>query len=192
MSEQVTIATTDQRLAALLDKQDIQEVLLRYTRGMDRHDAALARSAYHEDGRDDHGPYIGSGAGLVEWANGLHSDTMDGHQHYVTNTVIDLDGDTAHAETYYILAAVKKDQSGVLLGGGRYVDRLERRDGRWGIVDRICTAEWFDDPAVLASMTELAAPISADPGDPSYTRPLTVGRDDRIVFGPGSTEAPPL
>jgi hypothetical protein len=29
----------------------------------------------------------------------------------------------------------------VRVSGGRYVDRLERRDGRWAIVDRFCV-EW--------------------------------------------------
>jgi SnoaL-like protein len=192
VSSQLESTTVDERLAAMLDRHEIQEVLLRYCRGMDRHDAPLARSAYHDDARDDHGPYIGSGSGLVEWANALHTQAMSAHQHYITNTLIELEGDSAHAETYYLMAAVKRGTSETVMGGGRYLDRLERRGGRWGIVERICTAEWFDDPALLEDMLALGAEVSQDASDPSYRRPLAVERDDRIAFGPGSAVNVPL
>ena len=28
------------------------------------------------------------------------------------------------------------------MGGGRYVDRLEQRDGRWAIAARVCLRDW--------------------------------------------------
>lgn len=43
------------KLQTLLDERDIREVLLRYCRGVDRCDAALIASCYHEDSLDDHG-----------------------------------------------------------------------------------------------------------------------------------------
>ena len=98
----------DDRLRELLDKQEIQECLLRYCRGIDRHDTELARSAYHDDALDDHGTYVGSGYGLVDWANHFHDQVWVRHQHYITNTLIELDGDTAHAETYYFMGCANK------------------------------------------------------------------------------------
>ena len=50
----------DPRLAALLDKQEIEEVVLRYCRGIDRRDFELVRSCYHPDARDRHGSFDGT------------------------------------------------------------------------------------------------------------------------------------
>ena len=107
-----------ERLAEVLDRQDIHDCLLRYARGMDRHDAELAKSAYHDDARDDHILYIGSGYGLVDWAMGQHDATVTAHQHYLVNTTIDLEGDQAHVETYFIFAGTTEDY-GNSVGGGR-------------------------------------------------------------------------
>ena len=52
------------RIDALLDKQEISECILRFSRGIDRHDIEVARSAFHDDARDDHGVYIGTGHGV--------------------------------------------------------------------------------------------------------------------------------
>jgi hypothetical protein len=179
-------ASNEERLAALLDHHEIEECLLRYCRGIDRHDADLAKSAYHADGRDDHAAYIGSGHGLVEWANGYHDEHYSGHQHYITNTTIDLDGDTAHAETYFLFAATNKDAHDHALGGGRYIDRFERNGGRWEIADRVCIVEWWNDVETMAAVAPLVVPPAQDRSDPSYRRPLRAEREDRIVFGPAS------
>jgi hypothetical protein len=67
------------------------------------------------------------------------------------------------------------------LSGGRYVDRLERRDGRWAIVDRECVVEWNAESTsllsdeVLALLTDIKS-ATHDRNDPSYTRPLTATR----------------
>ncbi|CAB4926893.1 unannotated protein [freshwater metagenome] len=192
MTEMTMDHTLQARLMEMLDRQEILDALLRYTRGIDRHDTQLAQSAYHADARDDHGPFIGRGHDLVEWANGVHDEAMSGHQHYVTNTVIDLDGDEAHVETYYIMAAMKQGTSEAILGGGRYVDRFERRDGRWAIAARICTSEWWADPAVADAVNPLGFPVVQGPSDASYQRPLTIDREDAVAFGPGSGAATPV
>ncbi|MCB2109209.1 MAG: nuclear transport factor 2 family protein, partial [Rhodobacteraceae bacterium] len=41
--------TSQERIAALLDKEEIRDVLMRYGRGVDRADADLLRSCYHPD-----------------------------------------------------------------------------------------------------------------------------------------------
>ena len=77
------------------------------------------------------------------------------------------------------------------MSGGRYLDRFEKRDGRWAIAARICVRDWAPlaappdvlDQAALTSVTltpemaELARSgpqISRDRNDPSYKRPLPV------------------
>jgi len=94
---------------AMLDKESVRAVSLRYTHGVDRHDGELLLSAYHPDAKDDHGAFIGSGADFVEHANRVHAQHWVCHQHYVTNQLIDLDGDTAHCESYFLAVLKRPD-----------------------------------------------------------------------------------
>jgi hypothetical protein len=123
--------------------------------------------------------YIGSGYGVIDWAIEATDEQLRGHQHYVMNTLIDLDGDEAHAETYVMLVGQEKDGFGHFFGGGRYLDRLERRDGRWGIVDRVLIIEWGDNYEHLA---DLVLPPAQDRSDASYQRPLRVTRESRSGY----------
>ena len=63
------------------------------------------------------------------------------------------------------------------LSGGRYVDRLERRDGRWAIVDRVCVVEWnaestsFITDGVIAMMAgSIRWPRTTRPIPPIHAR----------------------
>lgn len=165
---------------AMLDKEAVREVSLRYTRGIDRHDDALMLSAYHPDARDDHGAFIGYGADFVEHANRVHSQNWVCHHHYVTNQVIDLDGDTAHCESYF-LAVLKRPDGICDLVGGRYIDRIDRRDGVWAVADRICMVEWNIEgkPGEASLDPTMFVSGTWDRSDPSYQRPLRVDRASR-------------
>ena len=74
-----------QEIRRLLDKEAIREVLLRYARGIDRHDDDLMASAYHPDAIDDHGAYIGDPQGLIRHAHDTHSRNWSVHHHFVSN-----------------------------------------------------------------------------------------------------------
>lgn len=165
---------------AMLDKEAVREVSLRYTRGIDRHDEQLSLSAYHPDAKDDHGAFIGSGADFVEYANRVHSQNWVCHQHYVTNQVIDLDGDAAHCESYF-LAVLKRPDGVCDLVGGRYVDRIDRREGVWAVADRICMVEWNIEgkPGGAPLDPTMFVAGAWDTSDPSYRRPLRVDRAPR-------------
>ena len=166
-----------ERVQALLDKEDIREVLMRYARGIDRHDAELASSAYHPGAVDDHGAFIGTGDGLVEFANRVHAGHWVQHQHYISNLTIDLDGDIAHCESYFI-ATLKRRDGVVDVSGGRYVDRMERKQGKWAIAARACLVEWSAEmqPGSSAFPADLFLQGCWDRDDPSYNRPLTLER----------------
>ena len=63
------------------------------------------------------------------------------------------------------------------LMGGRYLDRLERRDGTWRIALRRCTIEWsMSGDASLLDSGAFAGFIKGtwDRTDPSYARPLQI------------------
>ena len=61
---------------------------------------------------------------------------------------------------------------------GRYIDRFERRDGKWAIAERICLVEARDDNWGPEGMEVNSAYVEAkrDAGDVSYMRPLKIDR----------------
>jgi hypothetical protein len=165
-------------LRALLEREAIRDCVHRYTRGIDRLDEGLLLSAYHDDGLDDHGTarfdFVGSARELYDAAKGMTQ--LQTSLHYVTNHVSEIEGDEAHAETYY-LAMLRVEDGGhdvIRLGGGRYLDRLERREGEWRIVDRVATGEWTTTLEPDAPPEAAAHPPRRDDSDLSYARPLTV------------------
>jgi hypothetical protein len=164
----------------LLDKEAIREAVLCYSRGVDRLDEELLAQAYHSDATDDHGAYIGNPAGFAKWVEATHRRYSSAHQHYVMNQTVDLDGDMAHVETYYMTAMRRKNDV-TALSGGRYVDRMERRDGRWAVADRLCLVEWHGELVKGQESwdPDLYARGTWDRSDPSYQRPLKATRPHR-------------
>src|SRR5437867_10337694 len=122
---------------ALLDRQEIIDCLHRYRRGIDRHDNELLISAFHEDAIDHHGDFIGTTQEFVDWAAELHvSSSWAAHLHYLDCTYVELDGDVAHSECYVLFVHRRTDGTAIEFGGGRYIDRFERRKGAWKIAAR--------------------------------------------------------
>lgn len=174
-------AITNAKLQYLIDRSEILDCIHRYSRGMDRLDRDLARSAYHDDAIDDHAAFVGPVDDFLDWAFAYHASQIR-HQHYVTNHTVEVEGDTAHAETYYLFVGTDRDADAPLLfTGGRYIDRFERRDDRWAIAARVCLVEWQTEVASLLSSDAvdfLAAigTVARDRTDTSYQRPFAVRR----------------
>jgi hypothetical protein len=172
-------------LKTLVDRMAIMDCLTRYARGVDRFDRALVLSAYHPDAIDDHGDFAGSPEEFVEWAFDLHEKGQISTQHNLTNHSCEIDGDTAHTETYYTFNARNIDES-LWIAGGRYIDRLERREGEWRIANRYCVIEWSgtiaEGPIPFQDIPDVH--VSGVPGrnrnDPSYARPLVNKRGLRF------------
>lgn len=167
-------------LKRLIAKDAITDCLHRYCRGVDRADSALMLSAYHPDAYDDHGVSGGDPQTFVAWALDYHTRTLLRHQHRVSNISIDLDEDTAHVESYYCFWG-ESAEGPPSLAFGRYVDRFERRDGRWAIAHRVCINEIAgtfsrrEMPESYARLFHSTGPATRDAGDVSYVRPL-IGR----------------
>jgi hypothetical protein len=165
----------------LKDRQDILDCLYRYCRGIDRFDRDLLLSAYHADAVDDHGVFVGVAADFADWALTYHREYQVSHHHAILNHSCELDGDTAHTETYFLYEAVNKTGP-VTLAGGRYIDRFERRNGQWGIAARVCVTEWAAELGPDAFPKEFKSALlsncvrSRDKDDISYQRPLKVVR----------------
>jgi hypothetical protein len=133
-------------LQELLDREAIRTVLYTYCRAIDRVDRDLLSSVYHPDATDDHGAYSGSAAGFVDWAMQLAPTIYETMQHSIGTVLIELQGDTADAESYFVQNAVRRATEDrprtvdVLVG--RYVDRLERRDDGWRIAERVVVKDF--------------------------------------------------
>jgi hypothetical protein len=166
----------------LIDRQRIWECMLRYSRGMDRLDPELALSAYHPGAIEDHGAMIAPCEQFVPNVIAFHRNGEERTQHILSNHSCEIDGDVAHAETYvHCFSALPTGRN--RLSFGRFVDRLEKRDGKWGIVSRVSLPEGAIDAAAFddrAGMTDLPGTLARprrDHDDPSYLRPLPLTRD---------------
>jgi hypothetical protein len=165
-------------LVHLLDRQDILDCLTRFSRGMDRFDRELLLSAFHPDAIIAAGDFVGGPEPLYEWASTTHEQGQSATHHNLLNHTCDIDGDVAHAETYFLFAARNRDETN-WLAGGRYIDRLERRDGQWRIAVRTNVIEWsgmvptMPIPFAHVPGIHLNGAPSRSKHDPSYRRPLT-------------------
>lgn len=135
----------------LVARADIQDLLWRYCRGIDRCDVELVRSVYHPGATDDHGIFVGDAGEFADMVVPLLAQTYRCTQHQLSNMLIDIDGDRANAETYFTAYHREHDtpdsattEPRMVVFGGRYLDELERRDGRWGIVTRVVAHDWSD------------------------------------------------
>jgi 3-phenylpropionate/cinnamic acid dioxygenase small subunit len=160
---------------ALRDREEIVDCVYRYARGLDRHDADIFASAYHADAIDHHGPFLGRRDEFVRWGIDLLASEWNAHTHFITNVRVELNGDTAHSECYVFFAQRRRDSDVVNLGGGRYLDRLERREETWRIAARELVVDWTAQAQTTDfGETDAYPPGTWDKRDPSYRRPLTL------------------
>ncbi len=169
-------------LELLLERQAILDCQVRFSRGMDRFDRELFLSAFHDDAMIAAGPFVGGPAALYDWASSLHEQGQVGTQHNLLNHTCDIDGAVAHTETYYLFVGRNRDDSN-WIAGGRYIDRMEKRDGEWKIAMRSNAIEWsgmvptLPIPFLDVPGAELNGLPSRDSNDPSYQRPLINRRE---------------
>lgn len=137
----------------LIDREAIRDCLLRGALGNDLQDAELWKSAYWPDACEVHAWYKGNAHAFIDETVPMLIETQDEAWHQVGNMMIRVDGDSARAQTYffaYCRLKVAEDGRQDLFAGGRYVDKLEKRNGEWRIAERFTKSDWvrhFDDSA---------------------------------------------
>ena len=131
-------------LALLLDERAITRLLHRYAHAMDAGDEQAWVDAFTPDAVFD----------VVEVVGGRRVHREEGHgdlaryvasypkpprfrKHVVVDPVIEVDGDVARVEAYWLLLE-RDDADGrpVVAAFGHYHDRLVRVDGGWRIAER--------------------------------------------------------
>jgi len=167
-------------LTTLIARQKIWECLLAYTRGLDRLDKELLVSGFHSDAIIDQGSFKGSREEFADWVMGVHREHQSMTQHTMTNFCCEIIGDKAFSEAYVTYYGVNINGETDTFAVGRYIDELELREGRWGIIERVCVTE----AATNIDKTQLGGPLIAgsiaistrNKADPSYNRPLGIAR----------------
>ncbi len=190
----MTLEEIEQKLTYLMDREAIRDVVTSYCRGVDRFDRDLLLSTYHPDALDDHAGFVGNREEFWDFVRDMHGTHHRLTQHYVANHLAEIDGNTAHAETYFIYAALNKEGQPFSLMGGRYVDKLEKREGKWALLERYMFGEWAAPSINTAegALTPEGGPnrrnlkpfafdvmqgqikTARDRSDPSYQRPLKI------------------
>lgn len=128
---------------------EIRQALVRYCRGVDRGDAELIKSAFHEDAKDEHGPFTGNREELAALIVSRFDAAGITGQHQLTNIYIELDGDRARVESYFLALRPQRDAAGnpeLVPLSGRYLDRFERRGRLWRIMFRQVVFDWMRMP----------------------------------------------
>lgn len=132
------MTSREKRLEDLNDREEIRQLMMRYSRAIDRVDEALLRTVYWPDAVDNHGSYNGSAEGFIAWVIPL-LNTMEQTMHFLGNMLIETAGDYANCETYFIGFHRFRDEAGKVAEThiiGRYLDRMMKRSGEWRVLHR--------------------------------------------------------
>ncbi len=122
----------------LIDRQGIEEALANHSRGVDRADAVLLGSAYHEDGEVDYGSFVGPASEFVSFLSAAQK-TARPSLHRTSNISIHIKGHKAVSESYVIAYVEDEETQRMVLG--RYLDSHEKRDGVWRLTKRVYSLE---------------------------------------------------
>lgn len=133
-------------LDELIAKQEIHEVMMRYCRGVNRLDPDLVRSCFQPDAYEDHGAFKGSAVDFSAAFTPERFTAFKSMFHLVGNELVELDGDRAAHEAYFVGCHRYEDESGEEMDvffGGRYLSVFERRNnGHWLIARRTVVHDW--------------------------------------------------
>ena len=135
-----------QEVQLLKDKEAIRDQIYTYCRALDRIDNELGYTVFAEDSHVNYGPTFPSGTGreFIDDMLNQHRHMISTH-HMMTNILIKVDGDKAVSETYMFAACkFKKNKKGDTFSVEarcRDIDRWEKRNGNWVVVDRVVAGD---------------------------------------------------
>lgn len=161
------------RLAKVADQLEIAQVINAYAEGVDGKRAELVMSCFHPDATFQYLDEAPAPVAAFFAASAPNAEGLVTTCHYLSNHVAIVDGDSADSQVYlwaYHLVNAKaphrpplfpaKGEAYAVIIGGRYLDRFERRDGRWRIARRRLVFDWsFNAPAA-----EIVLPPMRDAG----------------------------
>ncbi|MFS0736073.1 nuclear transport factor 2 family protein [Sphingomonas sp. 1P06PA] len=154
-----------------ITKQALHDLLVTYARGADRGDAALMQSAFHPDADVITGVLDAKAPEFARDIVAMVRANLKSCFHSVNNEYFEIEGDRAVGEAYVIAHTLSLgDAPEETLVGGRYLDRFEKRDGRWAISERRFISDWsmsrsatMETDGMYESLTTLGGWSPEDP-----------------------------
>lgn len=164
----------ERELAELRAREAIRDLLARYSRALDWLDVAQLDTVFFDDADVDYGFFKGTGKDFkpvvmqIELATGRR-------WHFGAQVTIDLEGDAADVMSYGIAIGAQTEAgvegADLPLFMGYYLDRVEKRDGRWGIARRkyvLLAGTAVKEVGLDGDMGALHKIGSASPQHPDY------------------------
>jgi hypothetical protein len=154
--QQNRIDISPERLALLLDRMDIADVLYRYGKAIDRCSVdqsdetfSLLAGCLADDVTADYGPG-GMYTGIDAWIAFVRqtASRMGRTLHLYTNLLITVDGDEAHLTCNVQATHMWESERGprFLIAGGTFEDDLRRTRDGWRISHIVLNAYFNNDP----------------------------------------------
>jgi len=133
-------------------------------------DKEMARSVWHEDGTAFYdGMFDGTGHGFIDWVWEAHAP-MERHSHQITNVLTRVEGERATSEAYVTVAfwtlPGADGKQTEIVARGRYLDRWEKRSGRWAIAHRTHLVDMLSENPLRRGETSEGS--SSDENDLSF------------------------
>lgn len=131
----------------LAARRDITDAVHRYMRGLDRLDAELQRSAFHDGAFVDVGLMAGPVDEFIAFGQEMLA-AMDATHHMLGQVRIEVQGEAATGECYFQAWHGTRDEAGNprdLFISGRYIDDYACKNGEWRIARRKLITDWVTD-----------------------------------------------
>jgi SnoaL-like domain len=148
------LRSLEAKLQTQLDKQEIHDQLMRYCRGCDRGDLELLNSIFVSEGAEGErgwrntsvtiGILKGAKTAVAEKDRVGSKTSVNTSFHFIGNVLVDVAGDKATSEAYFISYLVI-DRGGVEYlrpRAGRYLNWWVRRPDGWRTIGRRVIEEW--------------------------------------------------
>lgn len=127
--------TPEERFQEIIDKQDIQDLMIHYAERIDAKDPAGAAACFAADGIGVYwGDYKGPEA-IAERLTGI-LEPFSATSHHLSNVQIKLDGETATVLSYVYAFHRFAETNEAMHYWGRWVDELRKDLGRWRFTRR--------------------------------------------------------
>lgn len=149
-------------LETLIAKEQIRDLALLYSRGVDRQDAELLRDLYTDDATDTHGDtFDGSASDYVDFLEQAFPH-LQYSGHHICNHLISVDGDRGEGEVYALAYHIFPDGHGGQIEDFmcvRYLDHYRKcEDDRWRFAKRVVTYDLRQQGPVSASLRDTKEP----------------------------------
>src|ERR1700733_15407742 len=92
----------DRLVDKLQDRAEIQDILSRYCRGIDRLDEALIAACYWPEAEENHGIFNGNATDFAPFIVKFLEEAYTVTQHVLGQSCIELAGERAASETYFL------------------------------------------------------------------------------------------